>query len=85
LLSSIVLLPLYLAYVRRHEPTLLGISEPRSDGDSLEPSFETETSRVEAMLRARAAAGERLQQRIQQQVLALSTCPYVRVAASRRQ
>ena len=62
--SCTLLLPIYLAVVRRYEPTLLGLQEPRSDQDPLDPTFEHETSRLEHMLRQRAEAGERLVRRL---------------------
>lgn len=63
ILSCTVLLPAYLAFVRVHEPTLLGIDEPRSDADGLAPTHETPRMRYETMLRRRAEAGERLGRR----------------------
>ena len=65
LLSCAIFLPLYLAYVAKHEPILLGIDAPRSDSDGLRPTFEDDRSRLEHMLRQRAAAGERLAQRFE--------------------
>ena len=63
-LSCALLLPLYVAFVARHEPVLLGMDVPRSDADPLAVSFEDEQSRLEHILRERAEAGQRIGRRI---------------------
>ena len=78
-LSCTILLPLYVTFVGVHEPTLLGLDEPRSDSDGLAPTHESDRARAEAMLRRRAEAGERLGRRL----MALLQCrPYTQVAVA---
>lgn len=75
-LSCTVMVPLYLAFVAKHEPTLLGLDAPRSDADPLQPTFEDERSRVLNALQQRAAAGQRLNLRfIALAKRCLSRCP----------